>query len=277
MLLPSFALLSLLTLAGYLRVRRRRARPRSVANDAVAGLANTAFARLLAAVDSVGRTADAVPAASSIWSFDGDNLLMKEDVKLRRAGIVDAAVDFAAVQARRHGAAPTEALVREWLTEGVSKSIGRCTLLGLERSQQRLKLMQQQFGERRRRRSMAGADHALGAPDLELDVFGRDRLHQSDRGCVPEHRRGPGGRDVAGQHAIGDRGSRRGLAPHDEAVEGAGRYRHLVDAGRCAGPDLLGRGVSRGLLQVRAPGRGLGRDLGRGGEGPVGADRQWPR
>jgi hypothetical protein len=108
----------------------------------VATLVTSARERLLVVVGSIERAGDAVPAAASIWALDGDNLLMNEGVAIDADGIADAAVDFAASSARAHTAGPvTDALLTQWLEEGVSKAIARFVLGGLERMGERMKVM----------------------------------------------------------------------------------------------------------------------------------------
>jgi hypothetical protein len=117
-------------------------KPKPLRNNAVDDLVNAAYASLLVRVGAVEKTGEAVAAEASIWRWEGDNLLMKDGVPIGADDITNAAIDLAAASARKHTAEPlTEATVRGWLEEGVSKSIGRFVLCGLERQQKRMAIM----------------------------------------------------------------------------------------------------------------------------------------
>ncbi|MBZ0238940.1 MAG: hypothetical protein K8M05_41905 [Deltaproteobacteria bacterium] len=134
----------LLLAAGALAYQRYRAiaRPKPLRNDAVVGLTQAALRRLLERAGSLERAGEVVPEGETRWRWDGDNLLMKDGVTIGADDIVEAAVDFGSKSARKHADGPlTEAAVTEWLQEGVSKAIARFVLGGVERMQERMKIM----------------------------------------------------------------------------------------------------------------------------------------
>ena len=136
--------IALIAVAGALLYQKQRAaaRPKPLRNDAIAGLTATALQRLLERVGTIDRAGDAVPAGASIWRWDSDNLLMKDGVPIGADDIVEAAVDFGSATARKHTGEPlTEAMVSEWMQEGVSKAIAQFVLGGVERMGERMKIM----------------------------------------------------------------------------------------------------------------------------------------
>jgi len=143
MLTMAAASLLLLVILGYRALVARRPRPAPLRNDEVAGLAAVALGRLLERVSAVDRAGEAVPASASIWvGIDEEELRLREGAALVVDGIADAAVDFAAVKARAHRGDPiTEAVVMEWLREGVARAIAGLVAARAARMSERLKII----------------------------------------------------------------------------------------------------------------------------------------